>query len=480
MTISGLVQAGKVCQEKFDSFFASLENLEKKYSSKLKFCVVSGTSQQSALKRFDLLQTAFKRKKRADMFDGFAYEYGGRFIDKDRKFHEIGEDVSLSDGERGSVLQIAKKFKIQVDPCYELYMNFDGEENNSDLRAFTKECEKKLKGLDVVYFNDKDGVGCDIKKPALNKGLFLKWYLKDKAPELIVVGGDAAEDLDMLADLPQTEFYFVGFASSNLNQNKTSKFMSALDNIDGIVDGLTAITKYSMKHYTFDVYNIKTNASEMLRCYDFIVELLKKHKITSLGKPNIVPYYYGKVKEDDGISLFCFLEPIGHITMHNFERRGKAYIDIFTSADLDFGKLKKQLTKFLSAGAVDGKKLEFNMCDLVASKNAFGPHFILETCNDSELTLTDVFAFLDKLPQAIKMTPITLPHVYENDEAIWGIRLIAESHISLYYLKKFNYIFVDVFSCVMDSVDLIKAELNKMFPNAKMQLYIRGGKYEEK
>ena len=126
MTISQIVNNNIIDNQKFDRFFAALTNLEKTAGAKVRLCIVSGTSYSSAKKRLGILKNAFKKVGRADIFQGFAYEYGGLFIDVNGGQHTVA-NLPLDENSRKQALQIAKKYNLSTNPEYNLYLCFEGE-----------------------------------------------------------------------------------------------------------------------------------------------------------------------------------------------------------------------------------------------------------------------------------------------------------------------------------------------------------------
>ena len=80
-----------------------------------------------------------------------------------------------------------------------------------------------------------------------------------------------------------------------------------------------------------------------------------------------------------------------------------------------------------------------------------------------------IYQFLDEYPEAIGMTKITPPHVYEyagqkpEDVGISGFVLIAESHISVHTFPRRRYVNIDVFSCKEFNAQRALEELQAMF-----------------
>src|SRR3989338_4735992 len=89
--------------------------------------------------------------------------------------------------------------------------------------------------------------------------------------------------------------------------------------------------------------------------------------------------------------------------------------------------------------------------------NEFGLHVTVDAsrCNKRKLaSVTLVYDILNKLPEKIGMTKMTLPYVVkwmdkfsEGMEGVSGFVMIAESHISIHTFPDHDYVFMDIFSC---------------------------------
>ena len=87
----------------------------------------------------------------------------------------------------------------------------------------------------------------------------------------------------------------------------------------------------------------------------------------------------------------------------------------------------------------------------------FGLHVTIDAsgCNKRKLaSVTLVYDILNKLPEKIGMTKMTLPYVVkwmdkfsEGTEGVSGFMMIAESHISIHTFPDQDYVFMDIFSC---------------------------------
>lgn len=212
-----------------------------------------------------------------------------------------------------------------------------------------------------------------------------------------------------------------------------------------------------MNHYMFDCYNCNQTLLNDINYVNKVMnEIPYELGLKAIGPADLVPYYYGKVREDDGISAFLFLDG-GHFTMHTFPYRKCYFVDIYADKDID----SSILTNYLSENLPYNQKLSS-----VSSRNRFervffnypyepkidfGPHVLTEIETQGEVTMEKIYDFLEGLVVKIGMTPIIRPHVIKNrisdPEYISGIIMIAESHISLHYNIRDHVIFGDIFSC---------------------------------
>ena len=87
----------------------------------------------------------------------------------------------------------------------------------------------------------------------------------------------------------------------------------------------------------------------------------------------------------------------------------------------------------------------------------FGLHVTIDAsgCNKRKLaSVTLIYDILNKLPDMIGMTKMTLPYVVKwldnfahGTEGVSGFVMIAESHISIHTFPDQDYVFMDIFSC---------------------------------
>ena len=122
----------------------------------------------------------------------------------------------------------------------------------------------------------------------------------------------------------------------------------------------------------------------------------------------------------------------------------------------------------------------------------FGLHVTIDAsgCNKRKLTsVTLVYDILNKLPEKIGMTKMTLPYVVkwldkfsQGTEGISGFVMIAESHISIHTFPDQDYVFMDVFSCKQFDAEKAIKYLVNAFEAAKHEKNIlkRGIDFPEK
>ena len=76
-------------------------------------------------------------------------------------------------------------------------------------------------------------------------------------------------------------------------------------------------------------------------------KLVYKMKLKPIEPPHLLPYYYGSVKEDIGVSGKLLLLG-GHVTIHTFPLRTCYFVDIFYDGEFDEDKCKETIDGFLA------------------------------------------------------------------------------------------------------------------------------------
>ncbi|MBI3035295.1 adenosylmethionine decarboxylase, partial [Candidatus Woesearchaeota archaeon] len=112
----------------------------------------------------------------------------------------------------------------------------------------------------------------------------------------------------------------------------------------------------------------------------------------------------------------------------------------------------------------------------------FGLHVTLDAsgCNKRKLaSVTLVYDILNKLPDKIGMTKMTLPYVVKwldkfanGTEGVSGFIMIAESHISIHTFPDQDYVFMDIFSCREFDAEMAAKYLIGAFEAKKYQRHV--------
>jgi len=172
--------------------------------------------------------------------------------------------------------------------------------------------------------------------------------------------------------------------------------------------------------------------------------------------PSLLPYYYGKVKEDDGVSAFVLLEG-GHFTLHTFPFRQCYFVDIYADSYYDSSLIenyfleKLPYKKNLSSSSIRDRSIRLYNTLPYNEDEDFGPHVLSQIDVNRKISMEEMYDFLEDLVVKIGMTPIIRPYVLKstitNPRYMTGFIMIAESHITLHYDYKENVILADIFSC---------------------------------
>lgn len=247
-----------------------------------------------------------------------------------------------------------------------------------------------------------------------------------------------------------------------------------------------------MIHLMLDGYGGSENRLDDVRTVNAaLCDLVTLLRLDSVMPPFLVPYYYAKNGEDDGISAFVILRG-GHITLHTFPRRGCVFADLLYDGYASEEKFVEILRTFFKF--VDEKTLctERRFYDLTIDANRiwegrgegdFGPHIIARIEN-VDTNMEQIFDMLDELPMKINMIPISRPYVIKsckNDpEYISGVVLIAQSHIAFHYCVAEKTMFCDAFSCSFYKSGQFIRYLENIFQKFEHMTLIRGSKHEKK
>ncbi len=238
----------------------------------------------------------------------------------------------------------------------------------------------------------------------------------------------------------------------------------------------------------FDGYGVK--AAIPLGNSNFINQtinlVLFDLKIKPISPAYLLPYDYGLVPLDEGLSSYIFLEG-GHLTIHTFPLRGCYFVDLYTQQDIDSTLFHKVLQKYWPSENQKSRLFSANrngnnQSEQFDSKSVFGPHVMATIQLKSAINLETTNRFLEGLIENIGMTPITrafgLYDQYSNPNFLSSIVMIAESHLSIHLNLKQNVMYFDIFSCKMFDYASVQGLLEKMGSVKSWHVVARGEKHD--
>ena len=247
-----------------------------------------------------------------------------------------------------------------------------------------------------------------------------------------------------------------------------------------------------MLHIMIDAYGSDSpKLNDLKSVYDSIIKITNFVGVKTIMPPSIVPYYYGSVKEDDGISAFVLLKG-GHFTIHTFPQRECYFVDMLYDGFVSESKLLEILHgefpfEHEIVHAIDRRfEIEGQMDEIeIDETRDFGPHYLIHNRDCIELDMDKIYSFLDAIPIMINMDPITRPTVITDSvtqpEIISGLTVIAQSHIALHYYKNEKRFWLDVFSCSFIECDHIISTIEKLIGvPCDWKLIGRGSKHADK
>lgn len=250
-----------------------------------------------------------------------------------------------------------------------------------------------------------------------------------------------------------------------------------------------------MNHIMIDAYRgNESRLDDMKSVNAALNEIVLALHLKAVMPPFLLPYYYAKDSEDDGISAFTILEG-GHITLHTFPKRGCIFADLLYDGYYDEVKLKGVLKTAFRCVPVPGDPIRTERRYLDTTIDAahiwkggppgkdFGPHTIAKI-EDIDITLEEIFDLLDNIPREIGMLPISRPYVVkshlEDPSYLSGIVLIAQSHIAFHYSVRERILFCDAFSCSFYKSENFVEYLRHRYGDFMHMTIIRGSKHEQK
>lgn len=249
-TTNELINNGELNKNLFDMFFNSIIELENICKIQTKLIITTGNNQASAEKILLNLDKGFSEKKRRDILEGIAFEYGGYFLSREKKVSQLYFSNNYEEDIK-NIMVLSKENRFHPMSNYKSILSFETKNPTENYTNFIKNIKETAKNSKLVEFNDKYGYGIDIVPKELSKTNFVENFLKDKTLfDFIIVGGDGEEDLNMLNTSFKSKTYFVGF--DNCKVAGKNIFLSNKVNIEGITEALHALSNSLIKQQKKD------------------------------------------------------------------------------------------------------------------------------------------------------------------------------------------------------------------------------------
>ncbi len=245
-----------------------------------------------------------------------------------------------------------------------------------------------------------------------------------------------------------------------------------------------------MKHIMLDCYGANFRQLDDIKLINELLnQLAYEFQLRPIEPPQLLPYYYGSVKEDVGVTARMLLEG-GHITIHTFPLRSCYFVDVFFEKEFDEQAIYHFFLDELpfdtkaSYFAVRNRDIcTFDMINYNADTD-FGPHILLNMQAKQEPTMEMFFDFLENLVTKINMDPITratvLKSTTKDPKYLSAIIIIAQSHIALHYNYETKNIYADIFSCAPFDYSSIGDEFKDLGVVVSNELVVRGSKHINK
>ena len=247
-----------------------------------------------------------------------------------------------------------------------------------------------------------------------------------------------------------------------------------------------------MLHIMVDAYQANADDLADLRMvYEKIYKVTNHMQVETIMPPMLVPYYYGRVKEDDGISAFVLLKG-GHFTIHTFPERECYFVDMLYDGFINEDKLLEVLSVEFPFGSkiVNAVDRRFALAPQTSGNyinefEDFGPHYMIKTLEPIDFGMDRIYQFLDQLPCRINMDPISRPLVitdHVTEPTLYsGLTVIAQSHIAFHYYIETGMAYIDVFSCsFINCANFIKEIERELGVECEIVLISRGSKHVKK
>ena len=114
------------------------------------------------------------------------------------------------------------------------------------------------------------------------------------------------------------------------------------------------------------------------------------------------------------------------------------------------------------------------MAQIKQLNHSVGQHCILDVYQINDNWLQDAFAIEELLRQAAQAAQAHILtsyfHTFGGNGGVTGVLLLAESHISIHTWPEHHYAAIDIFMCGQLLTEAAVAKLQKLLPDAQMQI----------
>lgn len=208
-----------------------------------------------------------------------------------------------------------------------------------------------------------------------------------------------------------------------------------------------------MQKISFDLYLCQTNGLDNERqMYTICENIVKSLGIKEFSKPIIIPYFYGKNRQDDGISCVCIFKiqnQIGFFTAHSFNKRKIVYFDLISPKTFNKNKTKEILKDAFKVEEVSEATFD-------DGTKTWGIELSALLKTNENFSFDSLFNLIESLIKTLNMTKISNTIIEASGESIFAVALIAESHIAFIFDKKTKQLYVDIFSCKYFDEQVVK------------------------
>lgn len=242
------------------------------------------------------------------------------------------------------------------------------------------------------------------------------------------------------------------------------------------------------RHFMLDAYDCNfEQANSLMVVNNLLVTMANELKMQPIMPPFVLPYYYCDETEDGGISAFILCENGSHITIHTFPYRYCYFVDVLTDKFFSESDAVDLISRQIYARNVNtnivDRRIYNGTSESIDCNVDFGPHYMI-TVKNFDVSMENIFKWLDCIAPKINMVPISRPYVIfdhiEDPKFISGILVVAQSHIAFHYSIEEKTANIDIFSCSFLDDGVVDCILEQSFgEDVQINLFARGSKHKQ-